>query len=141
MSASEIKVNVDLIKSCLSAFNEIVNKKLSNGISTYDLASKLTTVLQISSQLRGRNPNDFLLVNWDLVYSIDAQGSCDGEVVCLFTDSYSSIEEAAVSGAIYFGSQPICNRYELEGALIGHEVTVKSTGVNAEMYFLPRLID
>ena len=79
---------------------------------------------------------EFATLDWDLLGSIDQLENCRGEVVCIFTDSYTDLEEAATSGAVYFGSQPICNRGELEGALIGHEMTVKATGVPAQLFFV-----
>lgn len=89
----------------------------------------------IKKNLRGYDPTEFATLDWDLVESIDRLCNCRGEVVCIFTDSYSDLEEAALNGAVYFGSQPICSRDELEGALIGHEVTVKATGVSAQFFF------
>lgn len=86
--------------------------------------------------LRGFHIERFVTVDWDLIYSIDPLETCRGEVACIFTDSYDDLESAAISGAVYFGSQTICNRYELEGVLIGHEMTVKSTGVPAKLYFV-----
>lgn len=90
----------------------------------------------ITKNLRGYDPMEFATLDWDLVYSIDQLENCRGEVACIFTDSYTDLEEAATSGAVYFGSQPICNRGELEGALIGHEMTVKATGVPAQLFFV-----
>ena len=90
----------------------------------------------ITKYLRGLDPMEFATLDWDLLCSIDQLENCRGEVVCIFTDSYTGLEEAAASGAVYFGSQPICNRSELEGALIGHEMTVKATGVSAQLFFV-----
>lgn len=90
----------------------------------------------IAKNLRGFDPMEFATLDWGLVYSIDQLENCRGEVACIFTDSYTNLEEAAASGAVYFGSQPICNRGELEGALIGHEMTVKATGVPAQLFFV-----
>jgi hypothetical protein len=86
--------------------------------------------------LRGFHTEQFVTVDWDLIYSIDPLESCSGQVACIFTDSYDDLESAAISGAVYFGSQPICSRAELEGALIGHEMTLKATGVNSILYFV-----
>lgn len=86
--------------------------------------------------LRGFHTEQFVTVDWDLIYSIDPSESCSGQVACIFTDSYDDLESAAISGAVYFGSQPICSRAELEGALIGHEMTLKATGVNSILYFV-----
>lgn len=90
----------------------------------------------MKKNLRGFDPTEFATLDWDLVESIDRLCNCRGEVVCIFTDSYSDLEEAALNGAVYFGSQPICSRDELEGALIGHEMTVKATGVPAQLFFV-----
>lgn len=90
----------------------------------------------ITKYLRGFDPMEFATLDWDLLGSIDQLENCRGEVVCIFTDSYTGLEEAAASGAVYFGSQPICNRSELEGALIGHEMTIKATGVSAQLFFV-----
>jgi hypothetical protein len=90
----------------------------------------------INKNLKGFDPVEFSTLDWDLVGSIDLLENCRGEVVCFFTDSYLDLEEAALNGAVYFGSQPICNRGELEGALIGHEMTVKATGVSAQLFFV-----
>jgi hypothetical protein len=89
----------------------------------------------IKKNLRGIDPMEFATLDWDLADSIDRLGDCRGEVVCIFTDSYLDVEEAALNGAVYFGSQPICNRGELEGTLIGHEMTVKATGISAQLLF------
>lgn len=86
--------------------------------------------------LRGFHTEQFVTVDWDLIYSIDPSESCSGQVACIFTDSYDDLESAVISGAVYFGSQPICSRAELEGALIGHEMTLKATGVNSILYFV-----
>lgn len=90
----------------------------------------------ISKNLKGFDPMEFATLDWDLVNSIDLLEKCYGEVACIFTDSYSDLEEAAISGAVYFGSQPICSRSELEGALIGHEMTVKATGNSSKLFFV-----
>lgn len=57
----------------------------------------------ITKNLRGFDPMEFATLDWDLVYSIDQLENCRGEVACIFTDSYTDLEEAATSGAVYFG--------------------------------------
>lgn len=105
--------------------------------------SEVTTESEFSTNdlpafrcLRGFDTEQFVTVDWDLIYSIDPSESCSGQVACIFTDSYDDLESAAISGAVYFGSQPICSRAELEGALIGHEMTLKATGVNSILFFV-----
>lgn len=90
----------------------------------------------ITKNLKGFDPMEFATLDWPLVYSIDRSENCRGEVVCFFTDKYFDLEEAALNGGVYFGSQPICSRDELEGALIGHEITVKATGVTTQLFFV-----
>jgi len=86
-------------------------------------------------QLRGFTPNQFVKVDWDLIYSIDTLARCNGEIAVIYNDNYTSIEGAVIDGAVYFASQPICNRYELEGALLGCEATQSAIGVKATLYF------
>lgn len=90
---------------------------------------------EIQRQLRGFTPDQFVKVDWDLLGSVEAQASCSGEIAVIFNDNYSSIKDAVVDGAVYFASQPICNRYELEGALLGCEATRNAIGANATLYF------
>lgn len=45
MSNSQCIVDIQLLKDCIYAFNEIPNRRLSNGTKTYDLASRLDHVL------------------------------------------------------------------------------------------------
>lgn len=130
---------------CVGDFSEYENAlAYANELSSMyswkimDFAEPVITPQEemIKKNLRGIDPMEFATLDWDLVYSIDQSENCRGEVVCFFTDSYFDLEEAALNGAVYFGSQPICNRGELEGALIGHEMTVKATGVPAQLFFV-----
>ena len=90
---------------------------------------------EILRQLRGKDPSQFVVVDWDLIESIELLAECSGELACIFNDSYENIEEAALSGAVYFASQPVCNRGELEGALLGVEVARKAAGSDVTLYF------
>lgn len=90
---------------------------------------------EILRLLRGFRPNQFVKVDWDLLGSIETSASCSGVIAVIYNDNYSSIKEAVIDRAVYLASQPICNRFELEGALMGYEATQDAIGVKATLYF------
>ena len=93
----------------------------------------------IIHQLNGIEPSRFNKVTWDFIYSQDKDDFGQGELACIFNDSYDSIENAAESGGVYFATQSICSLSELEGALLGAEVSQKASGCACTIYFAPTL--
>lgn len=93
---------------------------------------------KVLNNLRGLEQSCFVKVDWSLIHALDVHADCTGELACIFDDSYGSIEEAAESGAVYFASQTICGRAELEGALLGAEVSQKASGMRCTLYFVSR---
>jgi hypothetical protein len=105
---------------------------------TETIARYTTANNALLENLRGIDPSRFVKVDWSLIHSLDVHEDCTGELACIFDDSYGSFEEAAESGAVYFASQTICGRAELEGALLGAEVSQKASGMRCTLYFVSR---